>query len=440
MELRINPPYPTRCLPATHGIDSLPEEGGWVRLHGRLIECSDQGGLLGDGRGQVPCLWDTPAAGLHCGDIAELEGQIRGGVLRVEKLKVLAPALRPPGEGEGAHREQKNGELRSVLALRARVMRAIRNYFAEEDFLEVETPILVRAPGQEAHLLLFETEFRGGTAEACCLVSSPELHMKRLLGTGCGRIFQLSRAFRNGERSALHHPEFTMLEWYRAYASYEEIMADVERLVAAVSRAVRGTTQLEYQGRQVELAPPWIRLTVQEAFRRFAGLNLDFASSREVFLRQARGNCPSVDTGDSWEEIFFKVFLEKVEPALALGKPVLLKDYPACMAALAKIAADGQVAERVEAYVGGLELANGFTELNDPREQRRRFGSERLRREEQGYPLHPQDEEFLQMMEQGMPPAGGMALGVDRLVMLMGDAAVIDEVIPFPFDLTEGCR
>lgn len=264
--------------------------------------------------------------------------------------------------------------------------------------------------------------------------------MKRLLGAGCERIFQLGRAFRNGERSALHNPEFTMLEWYRAYASYEEIMGDVEELVAAVSREVRGTTLLEYQGRRVNLRPPWRRLTVREAFGEFAGLDLDLGASAEEFRRQARDTCPSVDTEDTWEEIFFKVLLDRVEPGMAAaGRPVLLKDYPASMAALAKLRPVDQVAERVEAYVAGLELANGFTELNDPREQRQRFMEERRKRAAIGYPLHPVDEDFLQMMELAMPPAGGMALGVDRLVMLLADAGRIDEVIAFPFDHAEGC-
>jgi lysyl-tRNA synthetase class 2 len=263
--------------------------------------------------------------------------------------------------------------------------------------------------------------------------------MKRLLGAGCERIFQLGRAFRNGERSSLHNPEFTMLEWYRAYAGYEEIMEDVEGLVATVAREVRGATLIPYQGREVELAPPWPRLTVREAFARFAGLELDFGLDIEAFRRQAKGSCPSVDSEDGWEEIFFKVFLEKVEPGMAAeGRPVLLKDYPPSMAALAKLREGDQVAERVEAYIGGLELANGFTELNDPQEQRRRFAEERRKRTAKGQPLHPLDEEFLQMMELGMPPAGGMALGVDRLLMLVADAGQIDQVMAFPFEHTEG--
>ncbi|MCC7264467.1 MAG: EF-P lysine aminoacylase GenX [Candidatus Latescibacteria bacterium] len=325
-----------------------------------------------------------------------------------------------------------------ALELRAQVLAAIRGYFGQAGFLEVETPSLVPAPGQEAHLQLFETTFHGREPLSCFLVSSPEHHMKRLLGAGCERIFQVGRAFRNGERTASHNPEFCMLEWYRAYASYEEIMVDVEELVAAAGRAVCGSAAITYQGRGLDLSPPWPRMSVREAFGAYAGFELDFGASREHFQAQAGRVCASVDTTDTWEEIFFKMLLEKVEPGMtATGRPVLLKDYPASMAALAKIHPSG-VAERVEAYAGGLELANGFTELNDPVEQGRRFDAERAKRAALGYPVYPLDVDFLAMLALGMPPAGGMALGVDRLVMLLADAAHIDEVIAFPFALAEG--
>lgn len=438
MESRIESLYPTRCLPPTHGADAQPAEGETVRLHGRLIRCGEGEGVLSAEWGQLRCRWKAPVAVRYSGDLVELEGRMGKDGVQVSALRVLVPALQMRDQGGREDCERKNAAKRANLLVRARVLQAIRSFFVGARFLEVETPALVHAPGQEAHLLLFETTFKGQTNLPCCLISSPEHHMKRLLGAGCERIFQLSRSFRNGERSEVHNPEFTLLEWYRAYASYEEIMVDVEHLVASVCLAVRGTTRIEYQGRSLDLTPPWERLRVQEAFGRFAGVDLKLGSSTEEFYLQVRDHCPSVDTRDTWEEIFFKVFLEKVEPAMAAGRPVLLKDYPASMAALAKVVAGEQVAERVEAYVGGLELANGFTELNDPLEQRRRFMVEREKRTAQGYPLHPLDEGFLQMLELGMPPAGGMALGVDRLVMLLADVPRIDEIIAFPFDDAEG--
>ena len=434
-----NSSYPNRCRPATHSLASLPQEGGGICVHGRLVECGSDGGSVWDAQGRVRCAWHLALPALRLGDLVEVEGEMAAGVLQVSALRVLAPARREPVAGEWGRFGGAGAARGGNLELRARVLQAVRAFFGERGFLEVETPVLVRAPGQEAQLQLFETAFHGRQSVSCCLVSSPEHHMKRLLGGGFGRIYQITRAFRNGERSPHHNPEFAMLEWYRAYASYEEIMEDVEALVAQVCLQVRGSTRIHYRGKPLDLAPPWPRISVREAFLRYSGVDLRQCASREVFFDRARTCCASVDTADSWEEIFFKVFLELVEPALDGGAPVLLKDYPVSMAALAKIAVGGEVAERVEAYVGGLELANGFTELNDPQEQGRRFAAERQKRQEQGYPLHPLDEEFLGMMEEGMPPAGGMALGVDRLVMLLADAASIDEVIAFPFDVAEGC-
>ena len=316
------------------------------------------------------------------------------------------------------------------------MLKEIRVFFNNREFLEVETPALVWAPGQEAYLQLFETEFQGGKdRKRGYLITSPEHHMKRLLGGGEDRIFQICRCFRNGERSGQHNPEFTMLEWYRAYASYEEIMVDVEELVVHVARTIRGAGVIPYQDKGLDLEKQWPRLTVFEVFRKCAGIDLRNCTTPEVF------RCLAVDLGyesvtveDSWEDVFFKIFLEKVEPYLDPLGPVFLQDYPARLAALAKLKQeDPEVAERVEVYVAGLELANGFTELNDPLEQRQRFLEEQQKRRQAGYPVHPLDEAFLAMLEQGMPPAGGMALGIDRLVMLLADAASIDEAIAFPF-------
>ncbi len=434
-----NPNYPARCLPPEPTGGVAPAPGDTVLVYGRLL-CGDARGglLLGPDGVKFQCRWawvGQPPAG---GAILEVEGRAEKGGVWATRVRVLAPALARPRVGEWGEWEEEQARMRRVLALRAQVFAAVRAHFAAAGFLEVETPGMVPAPGQEANLLLFETRYRARQPVDLCLVSSPEHHMKRLLGAGFARIYQLGRAFRNGERSATHLPEFTMLEWYRAYASYEEIMVDVEALVAGVSLAVRGTTVFEYQGQALDLTPPWRRLSVREAFAEFAGIDLDPEVSLNVFRRLATKCSASVDTKDSWEEIFFKLLLEKIEPGMAAtGRPVLLRDYPASMAALAKIRPGDGVAERVEAYAGGMELANGFTELNDPEEQRRRFAAERAKRAALGFPLHPIDEEFLEMLRLGMPPAGGMALGMDRLVMLLADARCIDEVVAFPFPVVE---
>lgn len=428
--------YPARCRRATHTTGNLPDSVEDVCMHGRLIDLKGERGYLVDQAGKVPLRWEGEETESREGDIVEVRGRVLAGEVLVDQIRVLAAATASwKGRGDW-HRFHGGVEgLQANIRMRGVVLRAIRDFFAARGFLEVETPSLVRTPGQEAHLQLFQTEYRGETTVASFLVSSPEHQMKRLLGGGFERIFQIGRCYRNGERSDAHNPEFTMLEWYRAFASYEEIMEDTEQLVNFVARAVRRTGEIEYQGKSLKLDAPWSHLGVLEAFQRFAGVEILPCEKVDEWRRRVRElGYRSVASEDSWEDIFFKILIEKVEPALGQLGAVFLRDYPACLAALAKLKEeDPGVAERVEVYIAGLELGNGFTELNDPQEQRQRFAAERKKRQQEGYPLHPQDEEFLQMMEQGMPPAGGMALGVDRLVMLLGDAGRIDEVMAFPF-------
>ena len=321
---------------------------------------------------------------------------------------------------------------RDNIIIRCEVVRTIRAFWEERGFLEVDTPQLVRAPGSEATI---EPFCASGSKAKYYLVTSPEHHMKRLLGRGFQRIFQISHCFRDEETSSTNNPEFSMLEWYTAHHSYVEIMSDVELLVAHVVRTVRGSTRIAYRGRELELSPPWKRITVDEAFATYADIRLESCVRKADFLIAARETgVSSAEQSDGWDEIFFKVFLERVEPALSEVGPVFIVDYPARMAALARLKPGApELAERVEAYVGGLELGNGFSELNDPLEQEQRFSAEREKRRVAGNPIYPMDSEFLDMMRRGMPPAGGFALGVDRLCMLLTDSAAIDEVVAFPF-------
>lgn len=405
-------------------------------LHGRLLALAQGQGWLADGTGMVGFSNAEQGQQVRPGDVVEVFGSVQSGKLWVERLELLAPAQRSPwaegSDGQGFARDE--GRRRQNLVLRSKVVRAIRGFFQALGFLEVETPALVQAPGSEAHLEPFRTRPGGRDATARYLITSPEHHMKRLLGSGLERIFQICRCFRDGEVSATHNPEFTMVEWYRAYASYEEIMADAEELVVEVCRAVRGEPGVSWQGQAISCQPPWRRLTVRQAFADFAGVELRSCASAAVFARQARERgCGSVAPLDTWEDVFYKLLLEKVEPALAGLGPVFLTEYPASMAALAKLKEDDPaVAERAEVYLAGLELANGFTELNNPVEQRRRFADEARKRRGLGLPDLPEDEEFLATMERGIPPAGGMALGVDRLAMLVGDVPAIDGVLAFP--------
>ena len=317
------------------------------------------------------------------------------------------------------------------LVIRCQVVREIRRFWEQQGFFEIETPQLVSAPGSESTIEPFRTH---AIRSKGYLISSPEHHMKRLIAAGFDRVFQIVHCFRDEELSVTNRPEFSMLEWYRAWRSYEDMMTDVELLVSQVARTVCGTSTISYQGIQLDLAPPWKRLTMAAAFSEFAGIALDECLDEASFLVRAQeSGVLSVQSHDDWEVMFFKVLIECVEPALSQIGPVFIVDYPDRMAALARLKSDdARWAERVEAYAGGLELGNGFSELNDADEQEERFLAEQYKRRAAGRPIYPMDREFLDMMYRGMPPAGGFALGIDRLCMLLTDAASIDEVVAFP--------
>ena len=289
------------------------------------------------------------------------------------------------------------------LAARAAILRAIREFFFSAGFLEVETPVRLPAPALETHI---DAEPAG----AWWLRTSPELHMKRLLAAGHGKIWQMGPCFRRGERGKLHRPEYTMLEWYRAHADYRVILSDTRSLLqAACAAVVKGP--LAYRGQHIDLDGLWRVLPVRDAFRQFAGW----------------------DPVAAWDEDRFNLDLvEKVEPSLPRDVPVILTDYPAPAAALARRKpGDEAVAERWELYIGGMELANAYSELTDASEQRMRFEACAAERRQLGKDVYPLDEEFLAALP-SMPPSGGIALGVDRLVMLLTDADDIAQVQAFP--------
>lgn len=293
--------------------------------------------------------------------------------------------------------------MQAALHIRSRLLHALRSFFHERGFVEVETPVRLAAPALELHI---DAEPAGDH----WLRTSPELHMKRLLADGLENIFQLGPCFRRGERGDRHHPEYTMLEWYRARADYTDILADTKALISYCAQAVLGRADLVYRGQQIALLPRWERIPVADAFQRWAGWN----------------------PATHWDaERFDLDLVEKVEPNLPRDVPVVLTDYPTPAAALARRKpSDASVAERWELYIGGLELANAYSELTDPAEQRARFESCARERRALGKEVYPLDEAFLSALEK-MPPAGGIALGVDRLAMLFADAATLDEVMAF---------
>jgi lysyl-tRNA synthetase class 2 len=322
---------------------------------------------------------------------------------------------------------------------RARLSSEVRAFLGALGYEEVETPCLVPAPGMEPHLSPFETRFvpeGGGAARPLWLHTSPEYAMKRLLADGWRRVFQLSRVFRNGEVSATHNPEFTMLELYRAGTDYRGVMEDLERLVEACARALSpdGAARGRRGGRDVELAAPFERLTVDEAFRRHAGVDLAACLGDAEALRAAAraAGHDAGPGGEPFDDVFFRVMLAAVEPRIGLDRPTYLVDWPASMAALSRVKRDDpRWAERFELYAGGLELANGFTELTDAAEQRARLLEEQEARRRLGRPALPIDERFLEAVAR-MPDAGGVAVGFDRVLMLIEGAESIDEVLLFP--------
>jgi len=327
---------------------------------------------------------------------------------------------------------------RPFLLRRAEIMAAIRHFFVSEGFVEVETPALQVSPGIEPHLNAFTTEIHGarGGRGALHLHTSPEYAMKKLLVAGETRIFQLARCYRNAERGPTHHPEFTMIEWYRAGATYRDIMRDCEGLLRAAA-GPRGS--FRWGRHQSDPHRAWQYLTVAEAFAGLAGIDLlatapDPARPDAAALgAEARRIGVRVDEGDGWDDVFFRVFLERIEPRLGHPVPTILYDYPVSMAALSRVKADDQrLAERFELYVSGLELANAFGELTDAAEQRRRFLADQEARRARVGQAYPIDEDFLAALEHGMPPAAGIALGVDRLVMLATGAGSIADVLWAP--------
>jgi len=313
------------------------------------------------------------------------------------------------------------------LRRRALLTQATRAFFAARGAMEVETPYAVRAPGEEVHLQAFATERLSptGAREKLWLNTSPEFAMKRLLVAGAGPIFQLARVWRNGERSDLHAPEFTMLEWYRPGADFAALLAETESLLRAVLPPV-----VSCRGITTSLAH-FQRLTMQEAFARYAGADLLGTLEDAAALAASAG--ATRRPGETWEDLFFRLLLERIEPQIGRACPTFLTHWPAPQAALAvRDPADPRVALRVELYVCGLELANGFEELTDAGEQRSRFEADRARRHAIGGADWPLDEDFLASLAHGMPPACGIALGFDRLAMIASGADRIDQVLWLP--------
>jgi lysyl-tRNA synthetase class 2 len=325
---------------------------------------------------------------------------------------------------------------RPMLELRARLTAATRAFFAARDFLEVDTPALQVSPGLEPHLIAFATELLAADQQSrrrLYLHTSPEFAMKKLLAAGLPRIVQLAHVFRNGERASTHHPEFTMLEWYRA-GDYQQLFTDTSALLAELAERA-GRALVAWRGIDCDIAAAPEILTVQAAFHRHAGGIDILADAGDVaaLAGEARRIGVRVAEGDRWDDLVLRILAERIEPVLGAGRPTFLVEYPAEMGALARLKpGDSRVAERVELYVCGVELANGFGELTDADEQRRRFTADMDLKERLYGERYPIDEDFLAALVCGIPESAGMALGFDRLVMLLAGAERIEDVLWAP--------
>ncbi|MCC6645221.1 MAG: EF-P lysine aminoacylase GenX [Polyangiaceae bacterium] len=344
------------------------------------------------------------------GDLVVVEGEARGGAL-VDAAIVTRHASRHADLGD-VRRFVFDGIGRALVA-RQSALDAVRAYFADERFLEVTTPVRVPSPGLDPHL-------EGVEASGAYLVTSPEVQMKRLLVGGVPRCFQIGPCFRADERGRLHHPEFTMVEWYRAWAGWQDVLTDTERLVQRVAVAVSGQPRLRAGERELDATPPFERVRVRDAFAEHAGVDADAL----------------VELAAHDHDAYFRLMVDVIEPSLAAStRPVFLVDFPASHASLARRCPDDpRFAERFELYAAGVELCNGFGELTDAAEQRARFADDLRVRRARGLAEPPVDERFLRALDEGMPPSAGNALGLDRLLMLAVGARSISDVVAFDPD------
>jgi lysyl-tRNA synthetase class 2 len=402
---------------------------GQIQVHSRADVLGDEGHEL--------------LTGLDLGDIVGIEGTVfatkRGELsLRVESFALLAKSLRPPPEKfhgledvetRYRHRELDliaNEEARELFAIRAKTVTAVRLWLEERGFVEVETPVL--QPLYGGALARPFTTHHNALDRDLYLRIATELYLKRCVVGGIDKVYELGKDFRNEGISHKHNPEFTMLEWYEAYADYSDGAARLEQLVADVAQAVLGTTKVERDGVEIDLAPPWHRVTMRAAIKEETGIDIAEHPSREA-LAEAMGSKP--DPAEGWGKLVDGLLSKEVEPKLV--KPTFVLDYPVELSPFAKAhRSEEGLVERWEAFVGGIEIANAFSELNDPDEQRRRFEAQREEQERGDEEAQPYDEGFVQALEHGMPPTSGVGLGIDRLVMILTGAHSLREVVLFP--------
>jgi lysyl-tRNA synthetase class 2 len=427
------------------------------RVAGRIVARRGHGGACfldirdGSGRIQLHAREDLLGEGayellvqLDLGDFIGVEGTAmatrRGGELSltIDRWRLLAKSLRPPPDKfhgledvETRYRQREldllaNEQSRRIFAIRARTISETRRRLDELGFVEVETPVLQPLYGG-ALARPFVTHHNALERDFYLRIAT-ELYLKRLVVGGIDRVYELGKDFRNEGVSHKHNPEFTMLEWYEAYADYEKTAHDLELLVSEVAERVLGATRIERDGVEIELAPPWRRVTLREAIRERTGIDVAEHPTREA-LAAAMGAEP--DPAEGWGKLVDGLLSKAVEPELV--QPTFVVDYPVELSPFAKAhRSEEGLVERWEAFVGGIEIANSFSELNDPDEQRRRFEQQAAELARGDEEAQPYDESFVEALEHGMPPTGGVGLGLDRLVMMFTGARSLREVVLFP--------
>ncbi|MCS7264495.1 MAG: lysine--tRNA ligase [Armatimonadetes bacterium] len=435
-------------------------QGQTVRVAGRLTTFRSHGKLtfadLVDSSGRIQIMARINIVGeeayqkfgeLDTGDIIGAEGKVtktRTGEVTVEiqNFWLLAKALRPLPEKwhglkdiEVRYRQRyldlvANLEVRDIFIKRSKIIQATRKFLDERGFIEVETPILQPVYGG-ALARPFMTHHNALDMDLYLRIA-PELYLKRLIVGGLEKVYEIGRNFRNEGVDARHNPEFTMLEAYQAYADYNDIMRLTEELVAYVAQTVLGTTKITYQGHEIDLTPPWRRMSLMEALTERTGVDfLEFRGDDEKAREVGRELGLSVEPTDHWGRVLDEALKKKVVPNLI--QPTFLIDYPVEISPLAKRKPDNPtMAERFQGFIGGLEVANAFSELNDPLDQRERFEMQQRLRERGDIEAHPLDWDFVTALEYGMPPTGGLGIGIDRLTMLLTNSPSIREVILFP--------
>jgi lysyl-tRNA synthetase class 2 len=329
-------------------------------------------------------------------------------------------------------KEIKDNPKKAVIyRTRLEILRLIREFFWSENFVEAETPVALALPGQEPYLNPIEVDFKDPVLNShrFYLRTSPEYALKKLLAAGYEKVFEIGKCFRNQESfGGTHNTEFTMIEWYRSPGNYFDFMDDTEKLFKYVAAKI-GSDKLVYKNQEIDVFLPWKRIQVRDLWKKYFSVDLNDYLTVDLMRKLVLENGLNVEENDEYEDLFYKLFLNKIEPELGLDVPVFVYDYPAQMCSLSRKCADDRYAERAELYVGGLELANGFGELVDSKIQEENLKKDMELRARLGRVVWPLDRDFISALESGIKPAGGIALGVDRMVLLFTGAHDINDVI-----------